>query len=69
MFPTEALPGALPELVPFVVPHTALIEVIRGIVLSGDSITGYEGQLLIGAGWLAAAFTIAALSYRFTEDR
>jgi hypothetical protein len=68
MFPVDALPGILPEVVPFVVPHTALIEVIRGIVLTGDAITGYGGQLLIGAGWLAAAFTVAALSYRFTED-
>ncbi len=69
MFPIQALPGILPELVPFAVPHAALIEVIRGIALSGDTITGYGGMLLIGAGWLTAAFTIAALSYRFTEDR
>jgi ABC-2 type transport system permease protein len=69
MFPTEALPGVLPDLVPFVVPHTALIEAIRGIALTGDWITAYGGQLLIGAGWLAVAFTVAALSYRFTEDR
>jgi ABC-2 type transport system permease protein len=69
MFPTEALPGILPDLVPFVVPHTALIEVIRGIALTGDAITGYGAQSLIGAGWLAVAFTVAALSYRFTEDR
>ena len=69
LFPIQALPGALPDLVPFVVPHTALIEVIRGIALTGDAITGYGGQLLIGAGWLVAAFTAAALFYRFTEDR
>jgi ABC-type multidrug transport system permease subunit len=69
MFPVEALPGILPGLVPFVVPHTALIEVIRGIVLDGAAITGYASQLLIGTGWLAAAFVVAALGYRFTEDR
>jgi ABC-type multidrug transport system permease subunit len=68
MFPIQALPGILPEVVPFVVPHTALIEIIRGIVLTGDAITGYGPQLLIGAGWLAGAFAVAALSYRFTED-
>jgi ABC-2 type transport system permease protein len=69
MFPVEALPGILPDVVPFVVPHTALIEIIRGIVLTGTAITAYGGQLVIGAGWLALAFTIAALAYRFTEDR
>jgi ABC-type multidrug transport system permease subunit len=69
MFPIQALPGILPDLVPFVVPHTALIEVIRGIALTGDGIAAYGGQLLIGAGWLAVAFAVAALSYRFTEDR
>jgi ABC-2 type transport system permease protein len=69
MFPIEALPGILPDLVPFVVPHTALIEAIRGIALTGDGIAAYGAQLLIGAGWLAVAFTVAALSYRFTEDR
>lgn len=68
MFPIQALPGILPELVPFVVPHTALIEVIRGIVLTGDPITAYGGQLLIGAGWLAGAFVVAAFAYRFTDD-
>ena len=68
MFPIEALPGILPDLVPFVVPHTAMIEVIRGIASNGDAITGYGPQLAIGAGWLAFAFTVAALSYRFTEE-
>lgn len=68
MFPVAALPGVLPQLVPFVVPHTALIEVIRGIALSGDSITAYGPQLLVGAGWLALAFAVAAISYRFTDE-
>jgi ABC-2 type transport system permease protein len=69
MFPIEALPGILPDVAPFAIPHAALIEVIRGIALTGDSIAAYGPQLLIGAGWLAGAFTVAALSYRFTEDR
>jgi ABC-2 type transport system permease protein len=69
MFPIEALPGALPDVVPYAVPHTSLIEAIRGIALNGDAITPYGQQLLIGAAWLALAFAIAALSYRFTEDR
>ena len=68
MFPVEALPGALPDLVPFAVPHTALIEIIRGITFTGDPITGYGQQITIGAGWLAVAFTAAALFYRFTEQ-
>ena len=69
MFPTEALPGPLPVIVPFAIPHTALIEIIRGITLHGGSVTGYGQQLLIGASWLVVAFAAAALFYRFTEDR
>lgn len=68
MFPTHALPGILPDIVPFAVPHTALIDAIRGIALTGDAITRYGPQLLIGVGWLAVAFTAAALTYRFTEE-
>jgi ABC-2 type transport system permease protein len=68
MFPTEALPGLLPDIVPFAVPHTALIEAIRGIALTGESITAYGGQLLVGAAWLVMALTTAALAYRFTDE-
>ncbi len=68
MFPTEALPGSLPDIVPFAVPHTALIEAIRGIALTGAGITDYGRQILVGSTWLAMAFTVAALSYRFTEE-
>ena len=68
MFPIEALPGALPNIVPYAIPHTALIEVIRGIALSGDAITGYGHDLLIGAAWLAVAFVVAARAYRFTDE-
>jgi ABC-type polysaccharide/polyol phosphate export permease len=69
LFPKAALPGALPDLVLYAVLHTALIEVIRGITLSGDAIIGFGEQLLIGAGWLILAFALAALFYRFTEDQ
>ncbi|MGH8874620.1 MAG: ABC transporter permease [Acidimicrobiia bacterium] len=68
MFPTEALPGLLPDIVPYAVPHTALIEAIRGIALTGESVTAYGHQVLVGAGWLAGAFIVAALGYRFTDD-
>ena len=69
LFPLAALPGALPDIVLYAVPHAALIEIIRGIVLFGDTITGYGQQLLIGAGWLVLAFAGATLFYRFTDDR
>ena len=69
LFPIAALPGALPDIVVYAVPHTALIEVIRGITLHGDPISGYGQQLLVGAGWLILAFAAATLFYRFTEDR
>jgi ABC-2 type transport system permease protein len=68
MFPIEALPGVLPDLVPYAVPHTAVIEAIRGITLNGAGITGYGHQILIGIAWLVVAFTAATLSYRFTEE-
>lgn len=69
MFPIRALPGVLPDVVPYAVPHTAVIEAIRGIVLNGSEIAGYGHQIVIGIGWLVAAFTAATLSYRFTEER
>lgn len=69
MFPTEALPGVPPDLIPYAVPHTAVIEAIRGITLNGAGITGYGNQILIGIAWLVLAFAAATLSYRFTEDR
>jgi len=68
MFPTEALPGLLPDVVLYAVPHTALIEAIRGITLTGESVAAYGHQILIGAGWLAVALTIASLAYRFTDE-
>jgi ABC-2 type transport system permease protein len=69
MFPIKALPGSLPDIVLYAIPHAALIDVIRGIALTGDSIADYGRQLLIGVGWLIAAFAAAALSYRFTDER
>jgi ABC-2 type transport system permease protein len=68
MFPIEALPGFLPDVVLYAVPHTALIEAIRGITLTGESVAAYGHQILIGAGWLAVALTIASLAYRFTDE-
>lgn len=69
MFPIAALPGALPDIVVYAVPHTAVIEAIRGIALFGDPINGYGTQLLTGLGWLAGALLIASVFYRFTDDR
>jgi len=68
MLPIEALPDALREIVPYVVPHTAIIQAIRGISLTGADISVYQRQVMIGIGWLAAALAAAALAYRFTDD-
>lgn len=68
ILPVEALPGPLAEIVPYAVPHTSLIEAIRGIALTGADITQYGAQVLVGAAWLAVALTIAALAYRFTDE-
>jgi ABC-2 type transport system permease protein len=68
ILPVEALPGPLPELVPYAVPQTALIEAIRGIALTGAGITRYGTQLLVGAAWLVVALIVAGLAYRFTDE-
>lgn len=68
ILPVEALPGPLPDIVPYAVPHASLIEAIRGIALTGASITEYGGQVLVGAAWLAAALVVATLAYRFTDE-
>ncbi len=68
MLPIEALPGALPKIIPFAVPYTALLEAVRGIALSGEGINAYGQQVLVGLVWLVVAFTIAGISYRFTDE-
>jgi ABC-2 type transport system permease protein len=68
ILPVEALPGPLPDIVPYAVPQTALIEAIRGIALTGADITHYSTQVLIGAAWLAVALVVAARTYRFTAE-
>jgi hypothetical protein len=40
-------PGALPDIVPYEVPFILLIEVIRGIALTGDGITAYGQQVVV----------------------
>lgn len=68
VLPVQALPGPLPEIVPYAVPHTSLIEAIRGIALTGADITRYGTQVLVGAAWLVGALVLASLAYRFTDD-
>lgn len=67
-FPVQALPGALPDIVQYALPFTSLIKAIRGIALTGDSITSYGPEVLTGLGWLAVVFALAVRVYRFTED-
>jgi ABC-2 type transport system permease protein len=68
VLPIEALPGPMPDIVPYAIPFTSLIEAIRGIALTGASITAYGQQVLIAAGWLAIAFTLAVKAYRFARE-
>ncbi|MGH2582020.1 MAG: ABC transporter permease [Anaerolineales bacterium] len=68
MLPIEVLPEPLPVLVPYAVPHAALIQAIRGITLTGAGITNYSQQVLLGGAWLLVAFVAAALAYRFEEE-
>ena len=64
LLPIKALPGTLPAIVPFAV----LLEAIRGFALTGEGINAYGQQVLVGLVWLVVAFTIAGISYRFTEE-
>lgn len=68
ILPVDALPGALPDIVPYAVPHTSLIEAIRGIALTGADITRYGTQVLVAAAWLAVTLTVASRAYRFTDE-
>ncbi len=68
ILPVQALPGPLPNIVPYAVPQTALIEAIRGVALTGAGITHYGTQVILGAGWLAVALVVAILAYRFTDE-
>jgi ABC-2 type transport system permease protein len=66
--PIEALPGPLPDIVPYAIPFASLIEAIRGIALAGTPVTAYGQQLLIAIGWLAITFTLAVKTYSFDSD-
>ena len=66
--PLAAMPAPLPDVVPVVVPYASLIEAVRGIALSGSSITAYGPQVAVAVAWLLAMFVLAARAYRFTED-
>lgn len=68
ILPIEALPAPLPDLVTVGLPYTALIEAVRGIALTGASITTYGGQVLIGLAWLVLLFLVATRAYCFTEE-
>ena len=68
ILPIQALPGPLPDIVPYAVPQTALIKAVRGIALTGAPITHYGRDVLIALGWLGLALLVAALAYRFTDE-
>lgn len=67
--PVTAMPAPLRDIVPYAVPYTSLIEAIRGIALSGASVTAYGPQLAVGIAWLVAMFVVAARAYRFIDER
>jgi ABC-2 type transport system permease protein len=68
ILPVAALPAPLPDIVPYVVPYSSLVEAIRGITLTGASITEYGTRVAVGIAWLVVMFSMAASAYRFTED-
>lgn len=67
-YPIEALPGVLPDIVPWAIPFTSPIKAIRGIVLEGTGITAYGTEVLVGIGWLLVAFALAAKAYRLNHE-
>jgi ABC-type multidrug transport system permease subunit len=45
ILPVAAMPAPLPDIVAYALPYTSLIEAIRGIAVTGASITSYGRRL------------------------
>lgn len=63
-FPTEALPAVLREAVRLL-PLTPLLEALRGVMLDGQALWAYPGQLALLAVWVVASGVLAVRTFRF----
>ncbi len=68
ILPVAAMPAPLPDVIPYALPFASLIEAIRGIALTGSSITAYGSQLAVGIAWLIVTFVTATRAYRFDRE-
>jgi ABC-2 type transport system permease protein len=68
MWPREAYPEALQRVVEYAIPFVGPFDTLRGIALSGASITSYGPELLRGAAWLVVVALLATRLYRLQED-
>jgi ABC-2 type transport system permease protein len=67
LWPREAYPDAVADVVQYAIPFTAPFDTLRGIALDGASIAAYSSQLLTAAAWLIALAILATRAYRFKE--
>lgn len=67
-YPLQALPAPLGGILQWAMPYAPLIRTIRGIALDGAGIGAYPLETVVGAAWLALAFTLAVLGYRFDRE-
>lgn len=68
LWPREAYPHALQQVVEYAIPFVGPFDTLRGIALDGTSIIGYGPELLLGATWLIALALLATRVYRLQED-
>lgn len=68
LWPREAYPHALQQVVEYAIPFVGPFDTLRGIALDGASITAYGPELLLGAAWLIALAALATRVYRLQED-
>lgn len=67
LWPREAYPDALEQVVEYAIPFTSVFDTLRGIALDGASITAYGSELLVAAAWLVALIALATRVYQLKE--
>ena len=67
LWPREAYPDAVADVVQYAIPFAAPFDTLRGIALDGASIADYGSELLVAASWLIALAVLATGAYRLKE--
>ena len=68
LWPRAAYSEAVERITDFAIPFVASFDTLRGIALEGASITAYGSELLVGAAWIVALFTLASRVYPLNEE-